>query len=92
MWKKTRIANRPLTSLDGKVSDLLNDLKYSFATTSDELKRAFDIALKEIQNGAYPADQLYRAEVHDTQTVQIIKLNLKGDFKRKMWKMEYSPD
>lgn len=93
MWKKTRHSNSSLTLLDGKVSDTLNDLKDSSATSSDEFKRAFDSALKEIpKSGAYPADHLYRAIVHDSQTVHIMKLNLKGDFKRKMWTMEYSTD
>jgi hypothetical protein len=76
---------------DIKVSMLVKEMStYSYLYTSEDFNSTFKERLKEIKRtNNFSADHLFKANLLTHNKIEIWKLNVQGDFKTKMFTLDY---
>ncbi len=89
MWKLT-ILNEPKTATDLRIISILKEMKDSYSWDSESLKEHFKLLVKEIsRSNNFSADLMYKVTPINNKSVDVWKLDVKGNYKRKMVKMDY---
>lgn len=86
MWKVTKNVDTD-SYQDLTVAARLKDLaQYTWATTASEFENIFKAELETItKTHSFSATNMYEATHRNTNSLEIWKLNAKGDFKTKMF-------
>jgi hypothetical protein len=92
MWKVTE-HKRGSQILEFKVTSMVKEMAaYTYLTYAESFIYRFHENLKDIpKSNNFSADHMYRAKEVDTNSVEVWKMNVKGDFKYKMFTLVYQP-
>lgn len=74
-----------------KVAMIVKEMaRYSYATYSGEFESHFKERIKEIPKyNSFPAQYLYRVKECGLKKVEVWKMNVAGDFKYKMFTLDF---
>lgn len=92
MWK-IKIVKQPKTKVELEVKCVLNELAaYTFAINSQELETAFNSQIKSVKSSNnFTASLMYKMTPRNQKSVDVWKLNVHGDFKEKLYQLDYEP-
>lgn len=90
MWKITKHRIGTYAN-DLKIAALVRELsEIDWLTTPGELAGAFDRATSEMpKTNSFSPDLMYKVVELNDKSVEIWKLNVEGDFKNKMFTLEF---
>lgn len=89
MWKLTENKTAD-TEQELKVKALLREMSDSYAETAGEFENHFKQLVKDIpRSNNYSADLLYKLTPRNQKSVEVWKMTPKGDYKYKMFTLEY---
>lgn len=90
MWKLTEHKS-PSGEQEIKVKILLKEMAAeSYAWDAESFERKFILCLKELpRRNNFSADLMYKVTHRNTKSVEVWKLTASGDFKHKMWTLDY---
>lgn len=82
---------KPVGQQDIKLKQLLKEMaEYSYATYSGEFESHFKILIKDLpKTNNFSADLMYKVTQRNLKSVEVWKLTTKGDFKHKMYTLDF---
>jgi len=90
MWKLTENKS-PKGQQEIKIKSLLKEMAdYSYATYAEQFENQFKALVKEIpRSNNFSADLMYKVTRRNNKSVEVWKMTVAGDFKHKMWTLNY---
>lgn len=82
---------KPKGPQDARVKHLLLEMtEYSFATYAGQFESQFKRLVKELpRTNSFSADLMFRVTQRNLKSVEVWKVTPEGDFKHKMWTLNY---
>lgn len=90
MWKIIEHKN-PRHKQEIEVKSLLNEMSiYSYASYAEQFESHFKILVKDIPtSNGFTAENQYKVTPRNHKSVEVWKLTAAGDFKTKMWTLNF---
>lgn len=79
------------TATDLRVKSLLKEMKDSYAYNAESFKNHFKQLIKDIpKSNNFSADLMYEVTPRNQKSVEVWKMDSKGEFKDKLYTLNYS--